>query len=99
MPNQEPQITRLLEDMQAGDSDAMNAIMPLIYDDLYKRAHNFLSHERANHTLNTTALVHEAYLVHGACKRVGRIDEAVNPELASGGTETLSVFHDKDAVD
>ena len=55
-------ITALLEDLQAGDRSVIDAIIPLIYRDLHDRAHRFLQQERANHTINTTALVHEAYL-------------------------------------
>ncbi len=55
-------ITQLLSDIEAGDSSAVDAVIPLIYNDLHERAHRYLSNERANHTLNTKALVHEAYL-------------------------------------
>ena len=56
------EITQLLSDIASGDTNALNAIMPLIYNDLHERAHRYLKNERGNHTLNTTALVHEAYL-------------------------------------
>ena len=55
-------ITQLLSDIEAGDSSAVDAVIPLIYNDLHERAHRYLVNERAKHTLNTTALVHEAYL-------------------------------------
>lgn len=58
------QLTQLLLDYQAdGGSDAaLDRLMPLLYDGLHELAHRHLRRERAGHTLNTTALVHEAYL-------------------------------------
>lgn len=58
----ERDITALLEDLRMGDASVVDAIIPLIYRDLRDRAHRFLQYERPNHTINTTALVHEAYL-------------------------------------
>jgi RNA polymerase sigma factor (TIGR02999 family) len=55
-------ITRLLNDHASGHKKAMDELMPLVYDYLRKMAHGRMSGERAGHTLNTTALVHEAYL-------------------------------------
>lgn len=56
------QVTRLMAQVRAGDRDAFNVVMGLVYDELHQLAHYQLQHERANHTLNTTALVHEVYL-------------------------------------
>jgi RNA polymerase sigma factor (TIGR02999 family) len=58
----EEDVTRLLNAAQSGDREANERLLPLIYADLKRRARNQLRGERANHTLNTTALVHEAYL-------------------------------------
>jgi RNA polymerase sigma-70 factor, ECF subfamily len=58
----ENDITRLLGDVGAGNRAAVNQLFPLVYDELQKMAHRQLRHERAGHTLNTVALVHEAYL-------------------------------------
>lgn len=55
-------ITALLMDLRAGDQQALHRLIPLVYDDLQAIAHRRLVHERAGHTLNTTALVHEAYV-------------------------------------
>lgn len=55
-------VTVLLERMRDGDAAAFSLLMPLVYDELRAIAHNRLRYEDANHTLNTTALVHEAYL-------------------------------------
>jgi RNA polymerase sigma factor (TIGR02999 family) len=55
-------ITELLVDWSKGDREALNKLTPLVYDELHRLASRYLRHERANHTLQTTALVHEAYL-------------------------------------
>jgi RNA polymerase sigma factor (TIGR02999 family) len=56
------QITQLLERLGAGNREALDDLLPLIYDRLQQMAHAQLRRERQGHTLNTTALVHEAYL-------------------------------------
>ena len=56
------QITQLLEDCSNGDRSALDKLTPLVYDELRRLAHNYLRRERPGHTLQTTALVHEAYL-------------------------------------
>jgi RNA polymerase sigma factor (TIGR02999 family) len=55
-------VTRLLADWGNGDKQALEELLPLIYNELRHLAHNFLYRERPGHTLQTTALVHEAYL-------------------------------------
>jgi len=55
-------ITRLLKAHTAGDSGALNDLLPLVYDELRRMAHRRMRRERAGHTFSTTALVHEAYL-------------------------------------
>lgn len=55
-------VTRLLKRWSRGDEEALDEIVPLIYDELRRLAHHRLRGERSNHTLNTTALVHEAYV-------------------------------------
>jgi RNA polymerase sigma factor (TIGR02999 family) len=58
----EPDITQLLQQLSQGRSDALDRLLPVVYDELRRIAHGQLRGERAGHTLNTTALVHEAYL-------------------------------------
>ena len=58
----EQDITRLLHAWSDGDDDAFERLLPLVYDDLRAIAHNRLESERSGHTLQTTALVHEAYM-------------------------------------
>ena len=55
-------VTQLLVDWSKGDQGALNQLMPLVYDELRKLANRHLRRERSGHTLQTTALVHEAYL-------------------------------------
>jgi RNA polymerase sigma factor (TIGR02999 family) len=54
-------VTRLLAAWNAGDPEARPAVVSLVYDELRKLAARYLRHERANLTLQPTALVHEAY--------------------------------------
>jgi len=55
------EITRLLRRWGDGDESALDRLMPLVYADLHQVAHRRLGGERTGHTLQTTALVHEAY--------------------------------------
>jgi RNA polymerase sigma-70 factor (ECF subfamily) len=55
-------VTELLNDWQHGDRNALAKLTPLIYDELRRIAHRYVQRERNGHTLQTTALVHEAYL-------------------------------------
>lgn len=59
---QESPITQVLKDLRNGGEDSVNQLLPLVYDELRRLANSYLSRERANHTLQPTALVHEAYL-------------------------------------
>ena len=55
-------VTALLENLARRDPQAMDRLFPVVYEELRRVAHRQLYHERAGHTLNTTALVQEAYL-------------------------------------
>ena len=55
-------VTQLLIEWQQGDERAMEALMPLLYDELRAIAEGYLRRERPGHTLQPTALVHEAFL-------------------------------------
>ena len=56
------EVTRILHDWSGGDANAPARLMPLVYDELRRLARTFLARERGAHTLQPTALVHEAYL-------------------------------------
>jgi RNA polymerase sigma factor (TIGR02999 family) len=55
------QITQLLLDWSDGDKSALDALMPLVYEELRRLARHYMRGERQGHTLQTTALVNEAY--------------------------------------
>jgi RNA polymerase sigma factor (TIGR02999 family) len=54
--------TLILQQARGGDPDAVKALLPLVYDELRSIAANYLRNERAQHTLQPTALIHEAYI-------------------------------------
>ena len=55
-------VSRLLAQWHAGDDEALRDVLPLVYDELRRLAHHYMRQERDGHTLQSTALVHEAYL-------------------------------------
>ncbi len=57
-----PDLTQLLQRWAQGDRDALDRLMPLVYNELRRLANFYLQQERPDHTLQPTALVHEAYL-------------------------------------
>ncbi len=58
----QPEVTKLLNLIDEGDEDAVRNLFPLVYNELRGLASRELGRERPGHTLNTTALVHEAYI-------------------------------------
>jgi RNA polymerase sigma factor (TIGR02999 family) len=56
------QLTELLQSWSKGDEGAIEKLMPLVYGELHRLAQRYMADERPGHTLQTTALVHEAYL-------------------------------------
>ena len=62
MDERQPEITRMLRAWSGGDREAVDTLMPLVYDELHKVAAQYLRKQRPDHTLQPTALVHEAYL-------------------------------------
>ena len=57
-----PGVTQLLAELSRGNRDAMAELVPLVYHELHKLARHHLAAERPDHTLQPTALVHEAYV-------------------------------------
>src|ERR1051326_7370173 len=55
-------VTQWLLKWRGGDESALNYLSVLVYEELHRLAQNYLYHERPDHTLQATALVHEAYL-------------------------------------
>lgn len=70
-PSPKGQITGLLQDWRNGDQTAIDKLLPIVYDELRRLAAGFFRRERLNHTLEPTALVHEAYLHLVDQNRVG----------------------------
>jgi RNA polymerase sigma-70 factor (ECF subfamily) len=62
MPVSSGQISLLLQQMATGNQDAMQKLVPLVYGELHRLAAHYMRDERKDHTLQPTALVHEAYL-------------------------------------
>ena len=62
MPKPSPTVTDLLRAWGKGDTAALDKLVPLVYEELRRQAHRYLRRERPGHTLQTTGLVHEAYL-------------------------------------
>jgi RNA polymerase sigma factor (TIGR02999 family) len=55
-------VTRLLSDLSDGNREVVDRLMPMVYKEMHQLAHMHLRGERRDHTLNATALVHEAYI-------------------------------------
>ena len=71
MTNPTPhEVTQLLAEWSSGDESALGELLPLVEKELHRLAHHYMSRERPGHTLQTTALINEAYLrlVHGKQK-------------------------------
>ena len=58
-----PRVTQLLEAWSLGDRAALDELIPLVDAELHRLAHRYMSRERQGHTMQTTALVNEAYLI------------------------------------
>ncbi len=56
------EVTQLLNAWSHGDQTALNELIPIVYDELRRLAHQYMRRENAGHSMQTTALVHEAYM-------------------------------------
>ena len=70
------EVTRLLKAWSAGDEQALEKLTPLVYRQLHQIAQRYMAGERSGHTLQTTALVNEAYLRLVDCGKVNWQDRA-----------------------
>jgi RNA polymerase sigma-70 factor (ECF subfamily) len=61
-PERAQEVTQLLADWREGDQTALQRLTPLVYQELRRLAHRYMEGQPSNHALQTTALVHEAYL-------------------------------------
>ncbi len=60
--DRQSEATQMLKAISAGDPVAPEMLLPLVYDELRRLAHGYMQNERSDHTLQATALVHEAYI-------------------------------------
>lgn len=88
--------TRLLIASTGGDRGALDAMMPLVYQELHRLAAHYLSGERVGHTLQPTALVHEAYLRLIDQRRVDWRNRAQFLGVAAGVMRRILINHARD---
>ena len=62
LPSSPERVRQLLSDWRQGDEAALTELTPLVYEDFRRLAHHYMSGQRPDHTLQTTALVNEVYL-------------------------------------
>jgi RNA polymerase sigma factor (TIGR02999 family) len=92
LPGDAPRgITALLVELREGRRDAMDRLMPLVYDELKRIAHAQLAGERPGHTLDTTAAVHEAYLRLIGLERIDWRDRAHFFAAAAGAMRRVLI--------
>jgi RNA polymerase sigma-70 factor, ECF subfamily len=89
-------VTQLLIDAGKGDEHALNLILPQIYDELHRLAAHYMSRERRDHTLQPTALLHEAYLRLIDQRKVDWKNRAQFLGLAAGMMRRILVNHARD---
>ena len=91
-------VTRLLRDWSDGDERARDQMLPLVYDELRRLAAAYLHRERRDHTLQPTALVHEAYLRLVDQRQVNWKNRAQFVGLAAVMMRRVLVNHARDRV-
>jgi RNA polymerase sigma factor (TIGR02999 family) len=87
------EITRLLEAAEAGDGEAFHRLVPVVYHELRRIAHRQLAGERPDHTLDTGALVHEAYLKLVDLERIEWRGRAHFFAAAAGAMRRILIDH------
>lgn len=90
-PNGE--VTRLLEAWSQGEREALDRLIPLLYDELRRIAQRRMAGERTGHTLGTTALVHEAFLDLARLERIRWRDRTHFLAMASRAMRRILVDH------
>ena len=91
--NPRTEVTRLLHEWAGGDAHALDRLMPLVYEEMRRIAHARLRGERPDHTLRTTALVHEAYLRLADIRSAGFESRAHFLAMASRAMRRVLVDH------
>lgn len=87
------EVTQLLVQWSQGNQAALDALTPLVYQELRQRARNYLRQERASHTLQPTALIHETYLRMVGDSMPQWQDRAHFFAIASRGMRQILVDH------
>ena len=82
------EVTRLLQAWSSGDETAFDRLLPLVYRELHRRAQRYMANERSGHTLQTTALIHEAFL-----KLAGRPEKHWNGRAHFLGVAAQAMRH------
>jgi RNA polymerase sigma-70 factor, ECF subfamily len=91
----QPELTQLLLDWSTGNKDALERLMPLVYDELHRLAQRYMRRERIEHTLQTSALLNEAYLRLIDQKRVSWQNRAHFFAIAAGMMRRILVDHSR----
>jgi len=94
--SQRQQVSRLLADWSKEDPAARDALVAIVYEELRRLAHHYMQGERANHTLQTTALVNEAYLRLTDLTRMQWRDRAHFFAMAATFMRRILVDHARD---
>lgn len=87
------EVTNLLLAWGNGDRKALDDLIPIVYSELRRRAHNYLNKEQKGHSLQTTALINEAYLKLLDCSRIDWKDRAHFLAIASRLMRRILVDH------
>ncbi|MHC4946569.1 MAG: sigma-70 family RNA polymerase sigma factor [Planctomycetota bacterium] len=85
--------TQLLNDLNAGKVGAEEALLPMVYDELRALAKYYMRDERSDHTLQTTALVHEAYIKMGGLEGEGLENKAHYMRVAARAMRRVLIDH------
>ena len=88
--------TQLLLAYTGGDRSALDQMLPLVYDELHRLAQHYLGAERADHTLQPTALVHEAYMRLINQRAVDWRNRAQFMGVAAGAMRRVLISHARD---
>src|SRR6266545_4592547 len=91
------EVTQLLADWSQGDRAALDKLTPLVYEELRRLAHRYMEGQRPDHTLQTTALVNEAYLRLADQKRANFTNRSHFFAVAAKAMRQILVDHAKAA--
>jgi RNA polymerase sigma factor (TIGR02999 family) len=96
--NDRGEVTVLLEQVKRGDPDALARLMPLVYNELRRLADHYMRAERPGHTLQPTAVVHEAYMRLAGLERIDWQNRAQFMGIAAQFMRRILINHARDRV-